>query len=259
MNTRLCSICLFKAFGLLTACSLSHWRVSLTSHSLYRSSGPPDTNSYTSLCTKVWACLLFQVSRSPFPDTLLTHYTLSQSFIAQLEQLSEKCNYTGYREKWATYPPVKGPFPSPGENIENNPNCNLFGLVIDAALDINPAFNIYHVLDTWPIPWDVLGSPFVSFFVTRGTDELINLTESSGSIPDERFPVYFNLPNVKKLLHVPSDVDWRLCTEIDHDVFVDRTDNSLPSAFTVLPNVIEKNKRTVIMHGLGDFILIAEG
>jgi carboxypeptidase D len=27
----------------------------------------------------------------------------------------------------------------------------------------------------------------------------------------------------------------------------------------VLPNVIEKSKRTVIVHGLADFLLIAEG
>jgi len=36
-------------------------------------------------------------------------------------------------------------------------------------------------------------------------------------------------------------------------------DGSLPPAFTVLQNVIEKNQRTVIVHGLADFILIAEG
>ena len=39
----------------------------------------------------------------------------------------------------------------------------------------------------------------------------------------------------------------------------DGTDESLPPAFTVLPSVIEKNLRTVIIHGLADFVLIAEG
>jgi carboxypeptidase D len=33
----------------------------------------------------------------------------------------------------------------------------------------------------------------------------------------------------------------------------------LPPAFTILPSVIEKSERTVIIHGLADFILIAEG
>ena len=36
-------------------------------------------------------------------------------------------------------------------------------------------------------------------------------------------------------------------------------DASLPPAFTVLPSVIEKSARSVIVHGLADFVLIAEG
>ncbi|KAG2090019.1 uncharacterized protein F5147DRAFT_780466 [Suillus discolor] len=36
-------------------------------------------------------------------------------------------------------------------------------------------------------------------------------------------------------------------------------DSSLSPAFTVLPNVIKKNQRTVIVHGLADFALIADG
>jgi carboxypeptidase D len=47
-----------------------------------------------------------------------------------------------------------------------------------------------------------------------------------------------------------------LCTV---DVFPQDGDASLPSAFTVLPNVIEKSKRSVIVHGLADFVLIADG
>ncbi|KAJ7788335.1 hypothetical protein B0H14DRAFT_2398502, partial [Mycena olivaceomarginata] len=38
-----------------------------------------------------------------------------------------------------------------------------------------------------------------------------------------------------------------------------RGDASLLSAFTVLPNVIEKTVRTVIVHWFADFILIAKG
>jgi carboxypeptidase D len=47
-----------------------------------------------------------------------------------------------------------------------------------------------------------------------------------------------------------------LCTETE--VFP-HGDASLPPAFTVLPNVIEKSKRSVIVHGLADFILMADG
>lgn len=70
-------------------------------------------------------------------------------------------------------------------------------------------------------------------------------------------PVYFNRADVKAAIHAPVDVDWTLCTNTT-DVFP-YGDASLPPAFTVLPNVIEKSQRSVIVHGLADFLLIAEG
>jgi carboxypeptidase D len=68
--------------------------------------------------------------------------------------------------------------------------------------------------------------------------------------------LYFDRKDVKAAIHAPANVDWVLCTNTD--VFP-HGDASLPPAFTVLPNVIEKSKRSVIVHGLADFILIAEG
>ena len=78
-----------------------------------------------------------------------------------------------------------------------------------------------------------------------------------GSFPQTQVsPLYFDREDVKKTIHAPVDVDWVECSNID--VFPDG-DASLPPAFTVLPSVIERSKRAVIVHGLGDFILIAEG
>ena len=71
-------------------------------------------------------------------------------------------------------------------------------------------------------------------------------------------PLYFDREDVKKAIHAPVDVDWTLCSDTITNVFPNG-DASLPPAFTVLPNVIEKSKRSVIVHGLADFILIAEG
>lgn len=68
-------------------------------------------------------------------------------------------------------------------------------------------------------------------------------------------PIYFDRPDVKQAIHVP-DVSWTECSNVD--VFP-HGDGSLPSALSVLPNVIEKSQRSVIVHGLADFILIAEG
>ena len=63
-------------------------------------------------------------------------------------------------------------------------------------------------------------------------------------------------------IHAPH-INWVDCT--DESVYVNTTtgqpinDQSIPSTLSVLPNVIEKSVRTVIVHGLNDFILVAEG
>ena len=89
----------------------------------------------------------------------------------------------------------------------------------------------------WPILWDVLGFP--------------------GSFEQaQTLPLYFNRDDVKAAIHAPLDVDWTECSNIN--VFPDG-DNSLPPVLSVLPNVIEKSERAVIVHGLADFVLISEG
>ena len=78
----------------------------------------------------------------------------------------------------------------------------------------------------------------------------------SGSFYDVQSPIYFDREDVKRAIHAPVNQTWAECSDID--VFPNG-DASLPPAFTVLPDVIEKSSRSVIIHGLGDYILIAEG
>ncbi|KAF9475826.1 alpha/beta-hydrolase [Pholiota conissans] len=184
--------------------------------------------------------LSWNVVQEEIPAVSFVHkyenvFSFNQSFMAQLDEAAERCNYTGYMEKFVTFPPA-GPLPLPGNSTFAARGCDLWDTIFDAALLVNPAFNIYRIFDTFPILWDVLGFP--------------------GSFPQAQTPLYFNRTDVKKAIHAPLDVNWEECS--DANVFV-RRDNSLPPAFTVLPSVIEKNQRTVIVHGLADFILIAEG
>ena len=51
--------------------------------------------------------------------------------------------------------------------------------------------------------------------------------------------------------------EWDECTSVD--VFVNNTDNSPPSALSVLPGVIERADRVIIGHGILDMILIYNG
>lgn len=79
---------------------------------------------------------------------------------------------------------------------------------------------------------------------------------SRGSFTNVQSPIYFDREDVKKAIHAPVNQTWLECSDIN--VFPNG-DASLPPTFTVLPGVIEKSDRSVIIHGLGDFILIAEG
>jgi carboxypeptidase D len=76
----------------------------------------------------------------------------------QIDTIARKCNYAGYIDKYVTFPP-QGLLPLPGISTSADPGCDVWNLIFDAALIINPAFNVYRIFDTYPILWDVLGFP----------------------------------------------------------------------------------------------------
>ena len=190
-----------------------------------------------------------------------------------LDSRAAACGYTTYSEEHVTYPP-KGLLPLPNKSVEPVEGCDLWGQIFDAALLINPAFDIYRVFDTVSVSAphssinsdlgvlvsDPMGRTRISVSLPQVTypdpPRLTNTPPHSGSFPQVQVsPIYFDREDVKKALHAPVNVTWSECS--DQNVFP-RGDGSLPS-FTVLPNVIEKSERTVVVHGLADFILIAEG
>lgn len=183
-----------------------------------------------------WTVAQTQIPAVDFVHKYENVFAFNQTFLAHLDQLAATCNYTGYVDKFVTFPP-KGPLPLPGRSTSAARGCDLWDLIFDAALTVNPAFNIYRIFDTFPVLWDVLGFP--------GSFEDIQLA-----------PLYFDRTDVKEAIHAPVNVSWSECTDVN--VFP-QGDSSLPPAFTVLPNAIEKSKRAAIVHGLADFILIAEG
>ncbi|TDL18856.1 alpha/beta-hydrolase [Rickenella mellea] len=175
-----------------------------------------------------------QANRNLFP--------FNSTFMAQLQNISDTCGYTDYLEKFVTYPPAgQLPFPAgvPAGSHSPVPSCRIFNPIQRAIQFLNPAFDIYRVSDTWPVVWSVLGFP-------RSTQQFI----------------YFNRCVLLDAIHAPH-IEWDICSNID--VYVNPTtggtggDLSLPSTLSVLPKVIEKSVRTVIVHGLADMILLAEG
>jgi carboxypeptidase D len=71
-------------------------------------------------------------------------------------------------------------------------------------------------------------------------------------------PVYFNRADVKAAIHAPEQVQWTECGEVA-SVFVAPGDTSQPAPYQVLPRVIARSPRTVIVTGLADFVLLSEG
>ncbi|KAI9430047.1 alpha/beta-hydrolase [Russula earlei] len=166
-------------------------------------------------------------------------FPFNQSFLATINKIAKGCNYTSYLKNFLTYPPPLAPFPLPGISVESDPGCDVYSLIVEAVLLLNPAFDIFRILDTPPVLWDVLGFP--------GTFPQIQVA-----------PVYFNRPDVKAAIHAPANVQWTECN-LNESVFVAPGDTSSPSSWEVLPRLIARGARTVLVTGLADFVLISEG
>ncbi|CAE6419829.1 unnamed protein product [Rhizoctonia solani] len=167
---------------------------------------------------------------------------LNTTFMDYVRGVGTKCGYTGWTDKYATYPPA-GPLPLLTQAFHGTPTwenivdgCSIWHEIRDAALLVNPNFNVYRILDGWPVPWDVLGFP--------------------STFGNQQSTFYFNRTDVQDAIHAPR-TNWAECSSID--VFVNGVDNSLPSMLSVMPNVIEKSERTVVTQGGLDYRVIAEG
>jgi len=162
-------------------------------------------------------------------------FPFNSSFWDELQTISDTCGYTDYLDNFVTYPPA-GQLPLPvatNGTFSVTPACRIHSPIQRAVGVLNPVFDVYRVSDTWPNLWSVLGFP-------RSTQEF----------------VYFNRTDVQDAIHAPHIV-WNSCAT--RSVYLPGGDQSIPSTLSVLPNVIEKSERVVIVHGLADFILVAEG
>lgn len=169
----------------------------------------------------------------------------NDSVVAQIENMSNECGFDEYTTKYLTFPPP-GPQPDvcqgPGINAHCTgylPSCDVYKLAVSSIFDINPGFNVYQVAQVLPVPDDdVLGFPYTLQFLPPGKK------------------LYFNRKDVKKAINAPKDVDWRLCAE---EAVFDGGDNSNPSSYRAIPEVIERTKNVHIAHGTMDMVLLANG
>jgi carboxypeptidase D len=161
-------------------------------------------------------------------------FNLNSTFLADIHERSDKCGYTDYMNTYLTFPPPAGAFPEPPNNASVD-GCYIWNDVYNAVILTNPCFDIYDIATTCPLLWDVLGFPGSFDYLPEGAT------------------IYFNRTAVQKAINAPIQ-EWAECAN-----GVLRTDTSIDSSIEVLPRIIDKLDRTVIVHGELDFILLANG
>lgn len=156
-------------------------------------------------------------------------FSLNDTFMSEINERAEKCGYSKFMDEAMTFPPPKD-FPVAPDPSEEG--CAVFDDIVSAATFINPCFNIYHVPDTCPYLWNLMGFP------------------SMAGGPNN----YFNRSDVQEALNVPP-TDYWVC---NGNIFPNG-DGSIPSALGPLPSVIERTNNVVIGHGWYDYLLFVNG
>lgn len=169
----------------------------------------------------------------PFVDYWPHLFSFNASFMTHIHNKADRCGYTAYLNKYLTFPPA-GPLPPP----PSTKGCDLWGEIASAAFEINPCFDYYQIATTCPQLWDVLGFPGSQDYLPAGAT------------------IYFSRPDVQKAINAPP-TKWVECSNVD--VFVNGTDASKPSGLSILPRVIERTNKTIIAHGMLDYILLVNG
>jgi carboxypeptidase D len=178
-----------------------------------------------------------------FVDYWANLFPFNDTTKAQLANASETCGYDAFTDHYLSFPPpgpqpVAAKLPGMDENGTGLlPECEIFNFVMDAIFEINPGWNVYQVAQLLPVPDDVLGFPYSSFYTAPGRE------------------IYFNRTDVKKAINAPLDVDWQICSA--QSVFAGSGDTSDPSSYAAIPYVIDRTRNVQIAHGSLDFVLLA--
>ncbi|KAH0286745.1 serine carboxypeptidase [Aureobasidium namibiae CBS 147.97] len=183
----------------------------------------------------------------PFVDYWENLIYLNETFLQQIHDRADQCNYTSYLEKYLTFPPPQEKFPIlPDPYSSDTYACDMFDTVYEAILLVNPCFNIYHITETCPHPWSVLGGVNTGDYIPSGE------------------VVYFNRTDVQKAINAPVGTNWQQCTSIN--VFGGANNNQSlsdtskgPALDGTLQRVIEYTNNTIIGSGNLDMLLSTNG
>lgn len=154
-----------------------------------------------------------------------------RSYIRDLH--ANQFNYTAFYQANFKFP-ADGPMPIP-PNV-NEGDSPFRSILADAATRINPCFNVYHILDFCPTPFDPAGA--------------------TGPLPASG--PFWDLADVKADMHAPAQVSWTACAP--RPVFAGSGQDQSPRpSFTVLPGVFERVPINIVANGALDFLIPSDG
>ncbi|WFD32400.1 hypothetical protein MSPP1_003446 [Malassezia sp. CBS 17886] len=168
-----------------------------------------------------------------FLETYQKVMNVSTKDVDDVRQVAEKQGVATYVADNLHYPP-RGRLSVPEQYHKSS---SVWNSVFKAA-NKTECFNPYMIKPDCRLTKDALGMP-------------LNADEASA----DNF--LNNNADLKKAIHADPDTRWKECSL--RGVFKGGGDISAAPDRTVLPDVIEKSKRSVIQHGTYDLVLIANG
>ncbi|CAG8104728.1 unnamed protein product [Penicillium salamii] len=192
-------------------------------------------------CIGQWDYIQAELPAYPFVEKHADMFNFNQSFMADLKETYEQCGYKEYNDEYLTFP-ASGIQPP---KLMNYSECDIYNTIYNEAYNPNPCWNPSKAGTICPLLWDPLGFP---------TDLAYQPAPTS----------YFNRTDVKKALHVPTDIDWELCTPdsvfVSPDLGPEQAfDISANPTEHILPRVIEATNRVLISNGAWDYLIITNG
>ncbi|MCJ1314230.1 hypothetical protein MMC25_007910 [Agyrium rufum] len=177
----------------------------------------------------------------PYVEYWQKALVFNDTFMAEIRQTADDCNFTSYFDMYLSFPPPQGIFPpSPDLTI---PGCDIFETVYYTAVNQNPCFNVYHITDGCPLLPSVLGDP-------------------NGGYEPSQLVLYFNRSDVQAQLHVPP-TSWIVCNYNNLYPGPDGKNpydtSDFPTQNGIFTNIIERTNNVIVASGKLDMLVPNNG